>query len=369
MKIGVDGTIFVSRLTGIGNFGYHVLRAMARQAPEFEFVVLTQQPLCVEFSEENISVHLDSGVLGRSIYFWKLFGMAGACADAGVKIFWAASGVAPFFMPCPLVLTVYDFVYRMEPQTMCWRTRWFRHFNQPWWVRRAAGVVAITQSVSRELQEFCARRADAVVFPAADGIFYRREEVEVSRVRVRYGLGLRYNLVVGTLEPRKNLHIFIPEYLAFHKKYPDIGLPPLVLIGGKGWRDASIVSVVDEGERNGMVRRLGYVPTDDLPQLYSGAELLFMPSRYEGFGMPVLEARMCGCAVVCSDILAMREAGGAQALYHAPDADGIRGALEAVYLRGHRPDSDLGSGVDWSWESSAVQVLDLLTMVGNLRTR
>lgn len=364
MKIGVDGTIFVSHLTGIGNYGYQLLRAMAKHMPEAQFVVLTQQPLCVEFPESNISVRVDSSLLARNIYFWKLFGMAGACADAAVDVFWAAGGVAPFVMPCPVVLTAYDFVYRVEPQTMCWRTRWFRHFNQPWWTRRAASVFTIAQAVSRELQKYCGRQADAVVYPAVDRRFFPRDETEISLVREHYGLGNRYNLVVGTLEPRKNLHIFIPEYIAFHKAHPDIVLPPVVLIGSKGWRDTAIIRAIEEGERLGMVRCLGYVPTDDLPRLYSGAELFFMPSRYEGFGMPILEARMCGCAVVCSDIPAIHEAGGAQALYHAPDAEGIRGALEAVYLYDQWPGSDVGKGVTWSWESGAIKVLKLLMAAG-----
>lgn len=360
MRIGVDGTVFVSSLTGIGNYGYHLLKAMAAQAPEHEFIVFTQQPLTVEFAEPNIAVHLHRKIPDGSVFYWKVFGMARACASTGVDVFWAVSGVAPFFMHFPVVLTVFDFVYLMEPQTMSFHKRWFRRLNQPWWIARADKAFSISRMVGDEMRKYCVREPDAVVLPAAADSFFRQGEYEVGRVRSRYGLEPRFNLIVGTLEPRKNVYLFVKQYLDFSHAHPAAGLPPLALIGGKGWNDREILRVLEEAERLGAVRRLGYVPVTDLPGLYSAAELFFMPSRYEGFGMPILEARKCGCPVVCSDIPAMREAGGVTTLYHPPTAEGIRYALEEVYLRGHMPVSDQGGKVDWSWASGAAEVLSLL---------
>jgi glycosyltransferase involved in cell wall biosynthesis len=220
-------------------------------------------------------------------------------------------------------------------------------------------VFAISQAVDNEMQNYYRRHADAVVRPAANAMFSRPEAMELIDARSRYHLHGRYNLIVGTLEPRKNLHLFISQYLLFHKCHPEIELPLLALIGGKGWNDAQIVEAIEEGEQCGLVRRLGYVPTDDLPALYSAAELFFMPSRYEGFGMPILEARICGCPTVCSDVPAMREAGGQQALYHAPSAEGIYAVLVSLYTMNHFPVSDFGAGVDWTWESGAATILGL----------
>ena len=360
MKVGVDGSIFVSSLTGIGNYAYHLLRQAAVTAPRIQFEVLTHAPLCVEFPEQNIAVRFASARLSHNVYYWKLFGLAGAARRAEVDVFWAASGVAPFFMPCPVVLTVYDFVYKVSPGTMPLRARWFRRFSQPWWIHRACAVFTIAAAVDDEMQRFCNREAAAVVRPAADASFFRRSADEVSQIRREHGLGERYNLIVGTLEPRKNLSLFVTQYLAFQRDYPHMTLPPLALTGGKGWKDDAIVRVLEEGERMGRVVRLGYVPVAHLPALYSGAELFFMPSRYEGFGMPILEARKCGCPVVCSDVPAMREAGGEQALYHPPTAEGIRWALEELYLHGRLPISDAGRGVTWSWQSGAANLVRLL---------
>lgn len=359
MRVGVDGSVFVANLTGIGNYSHHLLRAMARQAPECQFVVLAQQPLSVDFLEPNISVSYDQGSLLRNVYFWKAFGLASACARAGVDVFWAASGVAPFIMPCPVVLTVYDFVYRHAPETMSARGRWFRRINQPWWIRRGARTFVIAEEVGREMQSLYGRSADAVVLPALDAGYYRREMQEVGSLKEKYGLGNCYNLLVGTLEPRKNIASFVCQYLLFQKDHPEIKLPLLVLLGARGWKNEKIVGVLDVAEKKGVVRHLGYVPSADMPGLYSGAKLFFMPSRYEGFGMPILEARKCGCPVVCSDVPAMREAGGASALYHPATEAGIAWVLAEIYLHNRIPLTDNADNVKWSWDSGAAKVLAL----------
>lgn len=157
------------------------------------------------------------------------------------------------------------------------------------------------------------------------------------------------------------MRLFVEAYLDFRAHHAtDTELPQLVVIGGKGWNDEDILRILGSAESSGGVRRLGYVDQEDLPALYSGADVFYMPSRYEGFGMPILEARKCGTPVVCSDVPAMREASGKFALYHPPTRDGIRKALEQVHVRCSLPNSDSGQAVDWSWESGAQQLKTLL---------
>ena len=81
--------------------------------------------------------------------------------------------------------------------------------------------------------------------------------------------------------------------------------------------------------------------------------------------MPILEARKCGCPVVCSDVPAMHEAGGSAALYHPPTAEGIRWALEEVYLHGVIPATDNAADVDWTWSSGVPQILQLFMQAVN----
>jgi glycosyltransferase involved in cell wall biosynthesis len=359
MKIGIDGCVFVNRLTGIGNYSYHLLHALAEAMPEHEFVVLTNREPSIILSVANIRVRVSSSRFWKHNYLWKLQGLAIEAAREKVDILWAANGTGPVWTGIPVLLTVYDFVYRVEPATMSWPSRLYRSFSQPYWISHAWRVFAISAAVAREMADCCGRNADAVILPAADDSFVPVSAEAIAAVRAKYGLGERYNLLVGTLEPRKNLREFVEEYGEFGRA-SGAAPPPLAVIGGKGWGDREIEAVLEAGESAGLVRRLGYVPTGDLPALYSGASLFFMPSRYEGFGMPILEARKCGCPVVCSDVEAMREAGGAGALYHPPTREGIRWALEQVYVHGKTPETDRGAGADWSWESGAARLRALL---------
>ena len=104
----------------------------------------------------------------------------------------------------------------------------------------------------------------------------------------------------------------------------------LVLIGGKGWKYKNLESLIEPNNREHVVS-LGYVPNEDLPSLYTGAKIFIFPSVYEGFGMPVLEARACGTRVVTTDIPELREAGGPDTIYIKPTQKGIQqGILDAL---------------------------------------
>ncbi len=151
-----------------------------------------------------------------------------------------------------------------------------------------------------------------------------------SAVLRRYGLDDRgYLFCVGTLEPRKNLAGLVDAYgklpTALRRQFP------LVMAGGRGWREELFENKVANLEQSGEVRRLGYVPEGDLPALYSGARAFAFPSFYEGFGLPPLEALACATPVLTSRGTAMEELAGQDSLLVDPhDVDAISRGLEEV---------------------------------------
>ncbi|MDB9430013.1 glycosyltransferase family 1 protein [Microcystis aeruginosa CS-555/01A07] len=131
-----------------------------------------------------------------------------------------------------------------------------------------------------------------------------------------------YLLNVATWEPRKNVELLVKTFVNIKKD----GLIPehkLVLVGKKGWKYEGIEALITN-EGNNDIIVLGYVPDEQLPALYSGADLFVFPSIHEGFGIPVLEARACGTKVVTTDIPELREAGGSDVIYIQPTELGIR---------------------------------------------
>ena len=153
---------------------------------------------------------------------------------------------------------------------------------------------------------------------------------EFSRVRAAHGLPGEYILFVGTIEPRKNLEGLMRAYASLVIDLHDA--PWLVIVGRRGWLNDPIHALPSA---LGIADRIQWIedfPEDDLPALYTGASALCLPSLYEGFGFPVLEAMACGAPVVCSDRSSLPEIAGDAAILVDPDLpssieDGLRRAL------------------------------------------
>lgn len=357
MLIGIDGTMFTKHKTGIANYGYELLCRLPQFMPNAKFVIFSPNPPPADWAldSEKFRWTTQCHFYERPMIAYKAFGMAMAAVREKIDIFWAVAGVAPAFMPCPVLLTVYDYVYLVEAQSMPLQRRIFRTLSQPYWTKRASRVNAISAAVAEETERYIGRKVDSIIMPSVDQSFYPRGNDEIKHVKSKYGIDREYYLIVGTLEPRKNLQLFLETYMeqiALAKKTP----PVLVISGSFGWKTGPISELIAHGVQQGWLKAIGYADFSDLPALYSGAAVLFMPSRYEGFGMPILEARMCGCKVVCSDVAAMREAGGSAAFYHAPDKQGIRNALTQVFSLPSSDEREPIPSIDWSWESGARQL-------------
>jgi glycosyltransferase involved in cell wall biosynthesis len=145
------------------------------------------------------------------------------------------------------------------------------------------------------------------------------------------GTPSRYVLFVGTLEPRKNLPVLLAAWRQLRAGAPDT--PALVLAGGQGWGAAELRAAVARAEDEGWVVALGYVPASALSALYRQALALALPSLYEGFGLPVVEALAAGTPMLLSDLPVLREVAGDAALY-APADDPQRWAEQARRLLG-----------------------------------
>jgi glycosyltransferase involved in cell wall biosynthesis len=137
------------------------------------------------------------------------------------------------------------------------------------------------------------------------------------------GTPARYALHVGTVEPRKNVPTLLAAWrLLRAERLRDekaVDPPPLVLCGGWGWKAEEVRQEIAAAEREGWVVHLGYVGAGELAALYAGAELVALPSFYEGFGLPAIEALSAGAPLVASDLPVLREVAGDAALYAPPD--------------------------------------------------
>ncbi|MFL6066181.1 MAG: glycosyltransferase family 4 protein [Gaiellaceae bacterium] len=239
----------------------------------------------------------------------------------------------PLACPCPAVVTVHDLSFERDPELMSRRDRAIFRVVVPRAVRRARVVFAVSERTRRDLIDLYRTPADKIVVTpnAVDSAFTPDGEPD------------GYLLFVGAVQRRKNP-------LAAANAAKDVGLP-LVVVGPEKEPE-----LARELERRGADLR-GYVEKAELAALYRRALCVVLPSRFEGFGLPVLEAMACGTPVVAADEPALREVGGDAAIYadDAGLADAVRRALA---------DRDAWSraGVErarlFSWDETARRVVD-----------
>lgn len=221
----------------------------------------------------------------------------------------------PLRPPCPCVVTVHDLSFVRDPEVMGWRDRMVFRLVVPRAVRRAARVFAVSERTKADLVELFGVSADRVVVtpngvdPAFRPLHPSAENASSNELQGAYILS------VGAIQPRKN-------QLAALAAADEVALP-LVVVGPE--KDPALAAEL----RSRGARVEGYVDTERLAELYRGAACLVQASRYEGFGLPLVEAMASGTPVVAVPDIALREVAGQAAVFAEEGelADGIRQAL------------------------------------------
>ncbi len=270
----------------------------------------------------------------------------------------------------PTVLTVHDLIFAAYPQHHTYTNRTFLRVAMPLFVRAADAIIAVSQQTRRDLLAHYATPAAKVrvIYEGIDDRFARRSDYQ-SDLRGRYSPDRPYLLMVGTLEPRKN-HATAMRALARLKQ---TGHPHRLLIaGGQGWLFEPVVALVAELGLTDDVTFAGRVPDDDLPALYAGADALLLPSLYEGFGFPVLEAMACGTPVVCSHSSSLPEVAGDAALLVPPtDDEALAAALERILTEPGLADElrqrGTAQAARFRWEMCAAETVELYREVAGRR--
>jgi glycosyltransferase involved in cell wall biosynthesis len=229
-------------------------------------------------------------------------------------------------------------------------------------VRRADLVLADSESTKRDLIELLDVPVERVrvVMAGVDAHFQPVTDMaELTRIREHYHLPERFILSVGTLQPRKNFTGLIE---AFHQMRQRTQAPQqLVIVGQKGWLYEGIFAKVAELGLEEQVSFLGFVADDDLPALYTLADLFAFPSFYEGFGIPILEAMACGTPVVASDASSLPEVVGDAGVMVKPEdiaalSKALERALEDSILRAGLIARGQEQARRFTWEQSARQL-------------
>lgn len=271
--------------------------------------------------------------------------------------------VAPAWGPWRSVVTLHDLAFLLYPEahTAASRTYYAAAGES---ARRAHRVIAVSQRTASDATRLLgvdpARLR--VVHEAAGAAYLPRPRADLDAVaaRHRFEPNRSYVLLVGTLEPRKNIPLAID---AFSRARQHVDAQ-LLIVGARGWLDGPIFQAHARSGVRGDVHFLGLVPEVDLAVLYSHASVFAFPSLYEGFGLPLVEAMACGAPIVCSDAGPMPEVlGGAGLLLPPRDVDRWASSLARVLgddrLAGELRERGFRRSAQFSWERAARATRDV----------
>jgi glycosyltransferase involved in cell wall biosynthesis len=283
---------------------------------------------------------------------------------------------SPLACPAPIVVSVHDVGFLEHPDFF----PRFRALQLRWSVNRtvrsAAKILTVSDFSSDAIQRaYRVSADDIVVAPLAAAQDFRPLHIDnaVDAVRSRFQLPAPFILSVGDLEPRKNQIGLIKAFAELVKNFPQLR-HRLALAGGETWFSSKVREAARESGVAERILFLGVVTDRDLVHLYNACDLLVLPSFYEGFGLPVVEAMACGRAVACSNRSALPEVvDGAAILFDPHSTSEITRALADLLrdaeLRARMERLGQQRATHFNWQTSAQRTLDVYHEVAERNRR
>ena len=317
MKVLVDGRAFVKTSAGISTFLQGCLDAWAKLCPQDTFyLALPQEPdktldgLCFP---PNVKWIVSDSLFFKTLpnLVWLLIMMPFFCIRYHVDIYFSPLPCIPFFLKKRVkkVIVVHDVVNIEFKDTMAWGNKMASWLLFKRSIRKADLIWTNSNYTKACVEKYFPIRNSRKIFVGCSvnrTIYHQFDVTDDMRETMskQYGVSGRFLLFVGSLEPRKNLSFLIslmPRLWAQNQI-------PLVVVGAKGWKDTGISQIINDPlfPKASLVF-CGYVSNLDLAVLYNMATCFVSASQNEGFGMPQLEAFLCGCPVITADNSAMRE--------------------------------------------------------------
>ncbi len=371
MKVGIDARLLSRQITGIGRYTLEMCGALAK-LENISLYLYSPAPVCGEntIALEKASIQTGNWSHNFLVQLWSESYLPLWAKQDEVDVFWGPAHRLPHWLPANIsrVVTIHDLVWKYAGDTMRPISRCLERKQMPFAVNTADAVVADSQSTADAvMEEFCIDTDKLSVVTLGTSIVPSIASLESLQ---QLGIDRPYFLFVGTLEPRKNLARLLTAYSRLPASLKDRAM--LVVVGGKGWGGVNISELVSELGLVNHVRILGYVDEPALAALYANAQFLAMPSLYEGFGLPLIEAMAYGTPVLTSNNSSMPEvAGDAGLLVDALDTDSIESGLNQLIidesLRASLADNAKKNAARFDWDESAKQLVTVFEKAISVR--
>ncbi|MBN1935679.1 MAG: glycosyltransferase family 4 protein [Anaerolineae bacterium] len=371
MRVAIDARLSFSFQGGITQYTLNLIRALAAVDHENSYTIFQRR------SDQRQIASQDNF---RRTYLWTpahhpleqyLLSME-LLAQRNIDIIHWTDFIPPLYNRRPSVITVHDLAFLLYPHFLTRDSaKYYGLIDQA--VRRADHIIAVSEATKRDLVRLTGTppKKITVIYEAAESIYFPVQDRDaLDDICNKHCLPEQYILFVGTVEPRKNLKTLVRAFDMLRSNYK--AEAHLVIAGKPGWLYEDVDQLVEELGLQNKIHFLGRVPTADLPLLYNAAQMLVLPSFYEGFGLPPLEAMACGIPVIVSNTSAMPEVVGDAALRVEPgDVEGFAVAMNRLLsetdLRADMVDKGRKRAKRFSWDRAAQETLEVYQKLVKVR--
>lgn len=277
-----------------------------------------------------------------------------------VDVLFIPASAMPIIHPKKTVVTIHDLAWKYFPQSFTWFMRNFLEWSTGFAVKQASSIIAVSESTKRDIVKFYGSEGEKIK------VIYHGYGNKISNLKpqiLNYQLPNKYILFLSTLQPRKNLEGLIDAFRLLKSENPELE-HKLVVVGKVGWKFEKILQQINENKD--FVIYLNYVSDAERFEILKNAEVLVLPSYYEGFGMTILEAFSLGIPVAVSNVSSMPEIAKDAAVYFNPhNIQDIKNVIKILLndktLRQNLSQKGKERIKAFSWQNCAEETLSILT--------
>ncbi|MBK0382641.1 glycosyltransferase family 4 protein [Pedobacter sp. SD-b] len=322
MKIGFEAKRAFQNFTGLGNYARFVIKTLSDHQPQNKYFLYAPKAAnnlrtSVLFGLKNVRIRTAPISFLRS--YWRSKGVVKDLIKDKIELYHGLSHELPKGLKqanIKSVVTIHDLIFLRFPHYFKYLDRKIYGLKFRSACKNADKIIAISEQTKRDIIHFFGtdEQKIKVIYQGCDPAFYEPISAEAKKtITVKYNLPTDFLLCVGTLEERKNQLLILKSLKQLPKSFQ------LVLIGKKTGYFTTINNFIEKNQLQNRVKILCDVPFNDLPSIYQLAKIFIYTSRFEGFGIPILEALNCGIPVIASTGSCLEEAGGNHSIYVSPD--------------------------------------------------
>lgn len=338
MRIGFDAKRAVQNYTGLGNYSRYIIKILCQFYPQNEYILFTPKKrfnqqldiLQKEYPQIKI-VHPIEYLWKKLKAIWRVWGITEQIRKDDIRIFHGLSNELPINIKkskVKSVVTIHDLIFLHFPQYYKPIDRKIYTYKFRKACQNADKIIAISECTKRDIMRFfhIPESKIEIVYQGCDESFHKEATEEKKKeVKAKYNLPDQYILNVGSIEDRKNVLLVVNAM-----KY----LPQsthLVIVGKRTSYTEKVELAIQREKLQDRVHIHHNIPFQDLPAIYQQAEIFVYPSRYEGFGIPIIEAMHSGIPAIGATGSCLEEAGGPNSMYVNPDdVTGLADALNEI---------------------------------------